>query len=332
MYELNKRYTVAAPAGTISPTGVQSVYDVIYAQNLMEDPWKALNPDYEGGRYLPVLPDDWDWVWNVTERKEYTGRFPRRARNYYFKTYKLKCPDKFIEQIGNAAREHSENRTQYSFEFVDRLDWEEGDFGDDGSCFWDDNQGARRMLEDNGAIAVRFYDPDKTDTGIARAWMYPMEAEGIYLLFNGYGFAGNPTLTIARVVSRFLGRRYKGIALTNNGYDEGTLWINGGWGYVIGRQSALSGLDHYDFRWSESGYEDIRYEQALTGTVEAEPIPTPAPEQAAPEPQAQKAVPLTESEETNTEPVPDDPVPINESARGCLRILGAMASRQNDDA
>ncbi|MEO0564448.1 MAG: hypothetical protein AAF125_20255 [Chloroflexota bacterium] len=244
MYKLHHRYRMAAPTGTISPSGVREIYSLIYQQNLLEGDWKKKNPDYDGNQYLPSLPDEWDWVWVVSDAADYRGKFPKRVSQYYRKVFNLKTPDRFTEAVGNVARAHSEDATEYIFDFTDAFDWEEGSFGDDGSCFWGGNSHARVMLREGGARAVRFYD-DK-GRGIARAWVYPIEAEGLYIVFNGYGFPGNPTLTIARALARFMERRYKQVVLTNNGEDEGTLWINGGSGYVLGKASRIEDLFHYD--------------------------------------------------------------------------------------
>jgi hypothetical protein len=247
MYKLNKRYKMTAPKGTITPTGVREIFSLIYAQNVQDGDWAKRNPDWEGTRYLPTLPDNWAWVWVVQKGETYRGKFPKRVAQYYKKVHNLKAPDAFIEQIGNIARAHSEELSVYYFDFTRDFDWEEGDFGDDGSCFWGGNAAALDMLYANGAQAIRFYN--NYGHGIARAWLVPMEAEGITFIFNGYGFPGNPTLTVAQAFARFTELRYQQVALTNNGSDDDTLWINSGIGYVIGKAKRIEEIHHYDFGW-----------------------------------------------------------------------------------
>ena len=53
------------------------------------------------------------------------------------------------------------------FAFTDVLDWQDGDYGDGGSCFWSCHSHNRDMLEKAGHAAVLFYKGGK---GIARAW------------------------------------------------------------------------------------------------------------------------------------------------------------------
>jgi len=269
MYKLNKRYKMKAPKGTITATGVREIFRLIYDQNVLEGEWAKLNPDCEGGRYLHTLPPDWAWVWVVQKSDSYRGKFPKRGAQYYKKVHNLKAPDSFIEEIGNIARAHSEEISVYHFDFVDRFDWQDGDFGDDGSCFWGSNATARDMLHDNGAHAIRFFN--KKGRGIARAWVVPLEKEGVYFLFNGYGFPGNPTLTIAQAFARFTELRYQSVVLTNNGSEDDTLWINGGSGYFIGKATRIQELFHYDFGW----HDPDEYAPIVSDTTETKPAPNP---------------------------------------------------------
>src|SRR5688572_6324743 len=199
-FERYTRYSVTFPQGEISPSGSNQILDYIYAQSLQTEAWKTLNPEAKA-TFLPVLPDDWQWTW-IVQRGEYVGTLPKRIRSFYFKQHGIKCPDSFIEQIGNLARQHSDSQSYYTFEIVDQFDWEAGDFGDSGSCYWGGNAGARIMLNDNGGMAVCFF----TDSGhgYARAWFVEIDTD-LFIIFNGYGFGRgiNATLTIARVLASF---------------------------------------------------------------------------------------------------------------------------------
>lgn len=243
--ELYKRQTYTAPDGQISRSGVSQINIFISSQNVNEGEWLALNPTYNR-RFLPALPMTWDWVW-VVQHGDLTGTFPRRVARHYHRNFGLRCPQSFLQELGNLARRHSSERITYNFEFVDTFDWESGDFGDGGSCYWGSHAGARLMLASNDALAVCFYDDD--DMGIARAWFVPLAER--FIIFNGYGFPGDPTLTIARVVSSFLNLSYKRITLANNQSIGGTLYINGGMGYMIGQPGRIASTDHHDFGWAE---------------------------------------------------------------------------------
>lgn len=258
MFKLNYRYQMTAPQGTITQTGVSAIYQLMYAQDLTTDDWAALNPAWNVSKYLPGLPDDWDWRWSVSTG-DYRGKFPKRLSQYYYKAFGLKAPEGFLVQVGNIARAHSEDRSAYYFDFTDSFDWHAGDFGDDGSCFWGGggNSYARVMLRDNGARAIRFYSSaDPAAAGVARAWIAPLEAEGLYIVFNGYGFPGYATLAIARVFAQFMERSYRRLNLVNIGDTSGTLWINSGMGYVVGHSAAIAEMDFYDLHWPEDDEDD----------------------------------------------------------------------------
>ncbi|MGB1284973.1 MAG: hypothetical protein ACPG7F_00450 [Aggregatilineales bacterium] len=237
MFDLNTFYTLKTPAGTISDSGIVAIQQYIRMQRFTDDLWTAKNPDSSyTGSLLPALPDDWHWQWTVKGRGDYVGTFPKRISKYFYKKYEIKCPAEFLQQIGNIARQHSDDESSYLFDFTAEFNWQDGDYGDSGSCFWGGRSGAREMLAENGALAIRFYHPDKT--GKARAWLFK-QREGQYIIFNGYGFKSDSTLTITRVFSQFTGLSYRKVYVQNHGTDNGTLWINSGRGYMIASPDKL---------------------------------------------------------------------------------------------
>lgn len=245
MYELYQRYTIQMPQGVISETGVRELRSYIANTSIQADEWRALNPACERPA-LAALPDDWQWQWLVTGKGDYVGTFPKRVRKYYFKQFGIKCPNNFIEQLGNIARTHSEKEVSYTFEIVNRIDWHSGDYADYGSCYWGGNSGAREMLIENGGLAIRFSDED--GKGYARAWLVPVE-DDLHIIFNGYGLQ---TINIARIFAHWQGGLdYKKIDLTNHNTDTGTLYINSGVGYIIGDTSIVESYSAYDFEWGE---------------------------------------------------------------------------------
>lgn len=250
MITLDERYTLEAPKGSISQRGMSEVITFINEQKIREGEWLALNPTFTYG-YLPTLPIAWQWVWVVTEKgSELVGNFPTRVRSYYFKQYGLKCPKKFIEQIGNLARQHTEESPLYRFEFVKRFNQSAGEFGDGDSCYYYDRVDAFSMLAENNAMMLRFYDAD--GNGMARAWV--AQEDDFYIVFNGYGFAGNATLTIASVMAQFLNVSYKRIWLRNEGTDSGTLWIDSGIGYAVGAVDVIESITSHDLGWYDPGH------------------------------------------------------------------------------
>jgi hypothetical protein len=242
-FEIGKRYTLVAPQGVITPAGIQAIINFIQGQRLQTDEsWKTANPTNER-HFLPNLPDMWQWVWLVTGRGDYVGTFPKRISKYYHKEFGIKCPEKFLAEIGNVARQHTEDNLTYSFDFTDRLNWNAGDFGDSGSCYWGSNWDARDTLEAHGGMAIRFYESADSDKGIARAWLMNI-GEALYIIFNGYGFS---TLVIARAFSMFLNLSYKKILLSNYDNTSGLIYINNDSGYIIGSADEIASYTEYDF-------------------------------------------------------------------------------------
>lgn len=247
--ELGKRYQYEPMSGTITLAGMSEVQRLISAQRVREGQWKVLNPDFQGYA-LPDLPPTWEWKWLVL-LGEWRGAFPKRIANYYFKAFGLKCLDTFIAEIGSVARRHSNESQVYEFEVVQEYDWRRGQFGDGGSCYWGSNAGAREMLRDNNAYAIRFYEEPGSQIGMARAWLVELR-NGMFIIFNGYGIEGDPTLVIARIFSQFIGLSYRKIHLTNQHDTSGTLWIDGrGEGYLIGTESRIATVHSYDLGWTD---------------------------------------------------------------------------------
>ena len=252
-YELYKRYTLNIPIGIISDSGIDWINQYIAAQQIYTDEsWTQKNPN-NNRHYLPPLPISWVWQWQVTGKGEYVGSFTKRVSKYYWKEYKLKCPTVFLQTIGNMAKQHSQGNDTYHFDIVDSINWQDGDFGDDGSCYWGNHSNARAMLTDNGGLAIRFFDGQDSDRGIGRAWLVPIADDNAYILFNGYGFdTSSATLTITRVFSQFMGLNYKRIELSNNGHAYSILYINGGIGYIAGDSDTIERYRFYDLNFDDS--------------------------------------------------------------------------------
>lgn len=241
MIQLQTRFSLTAPKGAITPKGIDEITTWV---NLQRPQTWALDPPATRV-YLPPLPHNWEWQWLV-ERGKYRGNFPKRVASYYWKGYALKFPNKVIESLGNLARKYTEDNHVYQFDFVNRFDWTAGEFGDRSSCFMYPHSTPLAILEENGALAIRFYDA--AGKGFARAWIAPVRGEQ-YVVFNGYGFPSHSTMIIARVLAQFLNLPFSHIDLSNHSLESGTLYINGGAGYWVG-QDALS-RTFYDLGWGD---------------------------------------------------------------------------------
>lgn len=236
--------------------------------------------------YPVDLPDDWEWVWVVKGRKKYVGSFIKRLSKWYFEEYGLKVPPAALSKLGSLLAPHGESSHTYYMDFTRELTWDAGDFGDNQSCYWGTNSLARDLLISHSALAVRFYLPliesppyqcgeNSCDTcstalaiwkrrvkslenkvslrGFARAWVVPVMHNEVLVVYNGYTRKGIhnqlQTLHIARILADYLGVSYKKIRLTNNGRWDKLLYINEGWGYLVGPTKYISTIESHDFMW-----------------------------------------------------------------------------------
>lgn len=190
-----------------------------------------------------------EWRWMHQDRKLTT-----RIKKYMFDEYGIRLTPKDLETIGNFASQNYLPKTKLWYDITDKLGWQAGDFGDYGSCYWTSRVGAKEMLYEHGALAMRLWKPiygqEDQFEGYARAWLYPI-TDDTHVIFNAYGEHLNTFGILTATVS---GHDYKSIGLCNNKYFRGTLWINNGKGILVGPPSALDKYWDYDFGWPEINY------------------------------------------------------------------------------
>lgn len=213
----------------------------------------------------PPLPTDWLWNWVISskDRKQlggdYVGTLPKRISSYYHTEHGVQLKKSELEYIGDVAKKgHNSQNEKYIFQFVNKFNWNAGDFGDSNSCYFVRSGTPLRVLEENGILAVCFYSErgrytqghpitattqrqrlqDSRDDlqkdihsnwGLARAWVIPDFPEmGMITLFNGYGFTGDSLLTISRVLSMYFSVSYCQVIAYNQGRTAGVVYINTG--------------------------------------------------------------------------------------------------------
>lgn len=203
--------------------------------------------DKYGYPYLPDL----EYIgpkWLITNKGDspsgYVGTFIKRIGKYLHNEYKFNLSPELAGKIGSIARDSLSDNT-YHMDFTDSFNWEDGDFGDEGSCYWGRRTIARTILrEEFDAYAVRFYDND--NNGYGRAWIIPY-LEGM-LIYNAYP-SNFKLATIARIVATYLGLSYSKVGFSINGDTSGDVWINNGCAYHL-----------YPFGNTASGIESVNLE------------------------------------------------------------------------
>lgn len=224
LYERNKIYTTTLPTGTITDAGVINLRTFLFGSGIF-----LSGLDHLG----------WEWKWTTNR-----GTLPKRLANLYHKEKGGSLDVGILTEVGNIARRNCPSVDTVRWDYSYDLDWDAGDYGDDDSCFWGGNSGARTMLKEHGAYAFRVYNAD--EEGIGRCWCWDAP-EGFTIMFNGYGF---DTLWFVRVLSMLTGATYTEITLLNKGSDSGLLWVNSGRGFTVGVRDKLRSHTTYDFKWN----------------------------------------------------------------------------------
>lgn len=203
------KYTVEAGIMEVSPAG----------RNLIREYLRSIDiPTFQ------LRDPRWTWEWIVV-KGTYRGKLPKRMAKYINAQYDLNLTAEQVSEIGNIARAHILPPKTYTLDFDKDLDWDAGDFGDHGSCFWGDRSPAREVLHENGVLAIRLFND--SGRGYARAWIYQLD--NMWLLFNSYGIT---TQIMANILSEFLNKHtdksweYDGIILTVNNDDDGLIYLN----------------------------------------------------------------------------------------------------------
>lgn len=213
--------------------------------------------DYEVPKFdSSDIDKEVEWIWQ-TKR----GTLPKRLANWFYKTYKLNLPEVSKAMIGAACGEKIAMPDDYAFDITDRLQWRNGDFGDQRSCFLDSNhdESARLndMMDDGRFRAIRFFRKfpktlypsdhisvtrpnvsytvdDSVYLGTSRAWIFQhdsaehkdhFDASLPFTVFNGYGYT---TSAIANFIAGYTNNECTRVSI-----DNPALFINDG-GYLIG--------------------------------------------------------------------------------------------------
>lgn len=176
---------------------------------------------------FPVMPYGFDWRLK-TER----GSLEKRIKRYlYHNGYRVNCS--FMGILGSMIGKQTIRNVNrhYVCSFTSTFDWEDGDFGDDGSCFWDNGRFSLQVLMENGVWALLFWQVDGNGDlqGVGRCWLVrTMEKGKPYILFNLYGIE---PYELAMAFRQITGLRLVATFLVNNVAND-VVYINDGRGYI----------------------------------------------------------------------------------------------------
>jgi hypothetical protein len=155
------------------------------------------------------------------------ARPTRQLSQYLYEKYKIHLAEQHISWVGNIVDRYTLYRESIIFSITNSFDWDSGDFGDSGSCFWGDCEDHKELLEASGGMAFRIHDPDcpRLSEGLGRCWLYPTRESGFITAFNGYGI----NLTrLTNYMSAYFNLLFRDIRLSSS------IFINNDHGVLLG--------------------------------------------------------------------------------------------------
>ena len=185
------------------------------------------------------------------------GKLLKRFALFYKMTYGEVIPDNIMGIIGDCLQALIQNEMsiEYAIDFTDKFDWNDGDFGKKGSCWWGTYGGSLPTFEQGGGWCIRFYDENKY--GIGRTWIYPHPDYDVLLGFNSYGIERGKVSKIIKKIfdSHGIELHYATCTIENKA-NSNIPYVNGGTGFVL-HTNDIQPKDYYDLDLEPIELENI---------------------------------------------------------------------------
>lgn len=140
--------------------------------------------------------------------------------------------------------------------FTREFNWTPGDYGDNGSCYWQSKASAKDMIIKEKGFAIQFHN--ERNQRIGRCWGTFLEggySEPTLLIFNAYNNLGygNCLDWFADILYRALGYKdYHRVQLQNNGGGgQNILFINKNTGILLHSTTGMKDGFRIDLKWKE---------------------------------------------------------------------------------
>lgn len=146
------------------------------------------------------------------------GNYPKRLSSALHKLG-IKLAPETLSEVGNLARQYSDDTSEFHIEFTRDLNQSAGYFYHEDSCWWQSYSNSRCALKNWGGLAMRTFanEDDGQDDPSGRVFLFPLgddlkptqnaETAHAYMVFNAYGSLGG--YSSARIVAHLAGMTYR---------------------------------------------------------------------------------------------------------------------------
>lgn len=221
----DKRLTVVLPAGIIDDEGLRQI------RQLLQSDTNAL---YAANPAMQAIGDEWQ------TRK---GNYTRRLSSELYKNHQVKVGKDVLTKVGNIARQHSTDTTEWAIEFTRNLNLSAEAFGHEDSCWWQSYYESRCALKQWGGLGLRTFDEHDYVSG--RAWVQPLNSTFFpthdtlgahaYLVYNCYGELSGAKG--ARIIAHLTGKTYRKISVHSD-----PQYVNGNTGWLVAVEATCQAL------------------------------------------------------------------------------------------
>lgn len=167
------------------------------------------------------------------------GNYPKRLASALHKLG-VKLAPATISEVGNLARQYSDDTSEYHIEFTRDLNQSADYFYHEDSCWWQSYANSRCALKNWGGLAMRTFETEDSDQDdpSGRVFLFPLdedfkptqntETAHAYMVFNAYGALGG--YSSARIIAHLAGKTYRKVSFGLS-IDHG--YVNSSAGYLV---------------------------------------------------------------------------------------------------
>lgn len=252
----DERLTVTLPKGVISEAGIAAIMEAVieslptyrayrdasdrYYASVTLDPALREAFGQATGAHTAVMKNVHKAIESVgDEWQGKRGNYPKRLASALHKVG-VKLAPATISEVGNLARQYSDDTSEYHLEFTRDLNQSAAYFYHEDSCWWQSYANSRCALKNWGGLAMRTFETEDSDHDdpSGRVFLFPLdedfqpcqnaETAHAYMVFNAYGALGG--YSSARIVAHLAGKTYRKVYFDlsiENGY------VNSSAGYLV---------------------------------------------------------------------------------------------------